>query len=276
MSDEILIQKLVSEHEAKTTPSTVNSTQFPSELVFLPSKGYFYPSTSPLSKGTVDMKMMTAREEDILTNENYIKSGVVLDKLLESLITTPNVKVGDLLMVDKNALFIAARRLAYGDNYGPLKIQCKKCGENNETTIDLNDVNEKEVNFESYQRGVNEFAFTLPFSKRSIVFKLLTSHDEETIAKDSKAMLKIKKNASAEVTTRLKRIIVELDGKRDIAVINKFIDNELLSKDSMALRAYIREISPELDMAFNFTCEHCVNQERMDIPMTVSFFWPES
>lgn len=279
MSDEIFIQKLVAEHEAKTTQSTTQSTtqtSYPSELVYLPSKGYFYPTTSPLTKGSVEMKMMTAREEDILTNENYIKSGIVLDKLLESLITTPNVKVSDLLMVDKNALFVAARRLAYGDNYGPLKIQCKKCGEQNDTGVNLNDINEKEVNFESFERGVNEFAFTLPFSKRNIVFKLLTSLDEEIISKDSKALLKIKKNASAEVTTRLKRIIVELDGKRDIATINKFIDNDLLSKDSMALRAYIKELSPELDMSFNFTCEHCGNEERMDIPMTVSFFWPES
>ena len=272
MSEEIFIQQLKQESVQKSAqPQT-----YPSEAVWLPSKGYFYPQNSPLSKGTIDVKMMTAKEEDILTNENFIKSGTVLDRLLDSLIVTPNVKISDLLMVDKNALFIAARRLAYGDSYGPLRINCRKCGEENNTVVNLGEMNEKPIDFSVFNKGDNEFEFTFPHSKRKIVFKFLTSGDEDSIDKDSKALSKIKKNASAEVTTRLKRLIVELDGKRDQILINNFVDNELLSKDSMALRAYIRTISPEIDMGFNFTCEHCSNSERMDVPMTVQFFWPES
>jgi hypothetical protein len=276
MSDEIFIQKLKQEHEATSTKSSVNSTTYPAENINLPSKGYFYDEKSPLSKGSIDMKMMTAKEEDILTNENYIKKGIVLDKLLESLIVTPGVNVADLLMVDKNALFIAARRLAYGDNYGPVKIECKRCNTENKITINLGEVQEKDVDFSSMERGVNEFEFIFPTSKRKITFKLLTSGDEENIDRDSKAISKVKKNASAEVTTRLKRMITSIDDKRDPASIAKFVDNELLSRDSMALRGYVKSIAPELDLGFNFACEQCQNEERMDVPMTVQFFWPDA
>ena len=274
MSDEIIIQKLKQQHS--TASITAAPTSYPAETIELPSKGYFYDESSPLSKGSVELKMMTAREEDILTNENFIKNGTVLDKLLESLIVTPGVRTQDLLMVDKNALFVAARRLAYGDKYGPVKIECKKCNTENKTYIDLSTLNEKEVDFNKFQKGSNEFEFEFPYCKRRITFKLVTSGDQESIDRDIKAMTKIKKQASTEVTTRLKKLIVSIDGKPDIAAINKFVDNELLSKDSMALRAYIKTIAPELDMGFDFVCEHCGEVERMDVPMTVQFFWPES
>lgn len=269
MSDEIFIQKL--KQQSVETTST-----YPAETINLPSKGYFYADTNPLSKGSVEVKMMTAREEDILTNENFIKSGTVLDKLLESLILTTGVKVSDLLMIDKNALYIASRRLAYGDKYGPLKIECKKCNQENKTVIDLSELKEKELDFTKFEKGTNEFEFVFPYCKRKITFKLITSGDEESIDRELKAIAKIKKNNSSEVTTRLKKLIVSIDGKADVALINKFVDTELLSKDSMALRGYIKTITPELDLGFNFVCEHCGAEERMDVPMTVQFFWPES
>ena len=276
MSDEIFIEQLKQQHEASSVKSSNNSQTYPAETVDLPSKGYFYSESSPLSKGSIEMKMMTAREEDILTNENFIKKGIVLDKLLESLIVTPGVNINDLLMVDKNALFVAARRLAYGDAYGPVKIECRKCNVENKVTIDLGQLNEKDIDFSAMERGVNEFEFQFPVSKRTIIFKLLTSGDEDAIDRDSKAMAKIKKNITAEVTTRLKKMIVSLDGKRDPALITKFVDNELLSRDSMALRGYVKSIAPELDLGFNFVCENCQNEERMDVPMTVQFFWPDA
>jgi hypothetical protein len=105
----------------------------------------------------------------------------------------------------------------------------------------------------------------------------LNSKDETDIDAELKATAKfVKSGGSSEITTRLKKLIIAIDGKTDRATINKFVDNELLSKDSMALRAYAREITPELDMTFNFVCSSCSHEERMDVPMTVQFFWPES
>lgn len=272
MSDEIVISR-----NTAVIPKEQSVNVYPSERIDLPSRGYFYSSTDPLSEGYVDMKMMTAKEEDILTSQNLIKKGVVLDKLLESLIVTPGVNIDNLLLCDKNALFIAARRLAYGDSYGPLQIRCQKCYEESKETIDLGAIKEKPYDFDKIIKGNNSFEYILPYSKKTIIFKLLNSKDEIDVESEIKATAKfVKSGGSTEVTSRLKKMILSVDGKTDRLLINKFIENELISKDSIAFRNYARSISPEMDMTFNFTCQHCSNEERMDVPMTVQFFWPES
>jgi hypothetical protein len=218
------------------------------------------------------LKYMTAREEDILTNQNLIKKGVVLDELLKALIVTPNVKLDDIFVGDKNAIFIAARRLAYGDEY-PAKITCPKCGEENEVKINLGELKSKEFDFSKYTKGENAFSFELPVSKKTVVYRLLTHKDEGDIDAELKGLAKISKANTPEMTTRLKYSIVSVDGNSDRGVVKKFVDN-MLAKDSMALRRYIRENTPDMDMTFDFTCSACGHNERMAMPLGVDFFWP--
>jgi len=252
-------------------------TTYPTELIDLPSNGYFYSNETPLSEGHIEMKLMTAKEEDILMNQNLIKKGVVLDTLLEALIVNKNVKINDLLLCDKNALYIAARRLAYGDNYGPLDIKCNKCGEKNEKTVNLNEIKIKELDYSKYTKGENRFEFVLPYSKRTVTFKLLTHFDDKQIDAELKTAAKLfKNNGSSELTTRLKFMITSVDGNTDKAEIRKFVENELTSRDSLSFRTYMKEVTPDIDSSFNFVCEHCANEERMGIPITVSFFWPNT
>jgi hypothetical protein len=254
-------------------PTTAHKYQ--TEVIDLPSKGYFYSVDDPLSSGQVELKMMTAKEEDILTSDNLIKKGIVLDKLLDSLIIDKNIKSENLLTGDKNALFVAARRLAYGNSYGPVKIKCKSCGEETDTVVDLSEIHEKDYDFTNKKKGKNAFEFTLPYAKRNVVIKIITSKDETDIDGELKSINKITKNSS-EVTTRLKYIIIAVDGETDKGYIRNFVDNELLSRDSIELRKYIRDLTPDLDMNFNFTCGSCQATERIGVPMTVQFFWPES
>ena len=174
-------------------PSKTEQPKYPSEPIGLPSDGYFYPEDSVLSRGTVDIKYMTAKEEDILTSQNLIKKGVVLERLLESLIVTPGVKLDDILVGDKNALFVAARRLAYGDSYGPVEIDCRECRESNKKTIDLSVIKNGEFDFSRFQKGQNNFEFVLPASKRTIVYKLLTHKDETAIENEIESLKKISK-----------------------------------------------------------------------------------
>ena len=142
-----------------------NKFKFPTEIVDLPSKGLIYPEGSSLSKGKIEMKYMTAREEDILTNQSYIKQGTVLDKMLQSLIIT-NINYDDLIVGDKNALFIAARILGYGGNY-----TFEYDGQSH--TVDLSTLNNKEFDESLITKGINEFHFTLPYSETKITFKIL-------------------------------------------------------------------------------------------------------
>jgi hypothetical protein len=276
MSDEIIpITRPSSAGPTPQAPVVKNETKYPTEIVELPSKGYFYAPDDPLSKGSVELKMMTAKEEDILTNESFIKKGIVLDRLLESLIVDKSIKIDNLLTGDKNALFIAARRLAYGDSYGPVEVTCNSCREKCDVTIDLSEIKTKEYDFSTKQKGLNFFEFVLPYSKRVLKVKILSNKDDVEIENELKGLAKIGKSSS-EVTTRLKHLIVSVDGNNDKAYVRQFVDGELLSRDSIELRKFIRSMSPDIDLNFNFTCEHCQAEERVGVPMTVQFFWPES
>ena len=242
------------------------------EMVGLPSKGLLYPESSPLRSGAIEVKYMTAKEEDILTNQTYIKSGVVIDKLLESLIVSP-IDFNDILIGDKNALLVAARVYGYGPHY-VFNYTNPTTNEDEEVMIDLSLVEDKEINESLIKTpGVNEFEFELPSSKRKITFKLLTQRDENNIQLDLKNQRKMKREA--ELTTRLKHTIVAIDGDTDKAVIREFVDTELLAVDSRALRNYIKDMSPDVDLSFNFEGEDGTVVNNVQIPIGVGFFWPD-
>lgn len=250
-----------------------SESKFPTEIINLPSKGWFYPLDNPLSSGTLELKMMTAKEEDILTSKNLIQKNVVLDKLLESVIINKSIKVDDIFVCDRNAAFYAIRRLAYGDMYDAT-LTCGRCGKENTVSIDLGKMDNKPFDFEKYQRGENAFQVKLPYSGITLTFKILSKKDETLIEQELTGYAKITKDFTKEVTTRLTHIITAVDGVSDKIRIRKFVNDELVSKDSLALRKYIRETMPDIDTSFDFSCTHCGLERREDTPMGVSFFWP--
>jgi hypothetical protein len=237
--------------------------KLPTETIDLPSKGLLYPEDSELAKGTIEIKYMTAKEEDILTNQSYIKSGTVLDKLIKSLIVS-KINYDDLLVGDKNAIMVAARVLGYGSDY-----TFEYNGE--PQTVDLSLIENKPLKEELFKNKVNEFTFTLPKSKNTITFKLLTHKDEQDISRELEGLKKINKDTSPELSTRLKYIITSVEEKRDKKDIRDFVDNYFLAQDSRALREYIREIQPDVDLTF-FPDG---NSDRINIPIGINFFWPD-
>jgi hypothetical protein len=240
----------------------VTKPKFPTEIVDLPSKGLLYPEGSPLRSGQIEMKYMTAREEDILTNQNYIQQGTVLDKLIESLIVT-KIDIKELLVGDKNAILIASRILGYGQDYE---------FENRGIVykVDLTEMVDKELPSDvNYENG-NNFEFTLPASKTQITFKLLTHGDETAIDQELKGLKKINPNSSPELSTRLKYIITSIDGDSDRKTIREFVDNELLARDSRALRQEIKRISPDIDLTIKGD-----DGEDIAVPISLNFFWPD-
>ena len=241
--------------------------QFPTEEVTLPSKGLLYPKESPLSKGVIEIKYMTAKEEDILTNQNYIQKGTVIDKLLKSLIVTP-IDYNDLLTGDKNAILIAARILGYGANY-EFKYNDK------DASVDLSELEDKELDESLITEGKNEFDFTLPFSKKSITFKLLTQADDTKIQNELKGLKKINKSANPENTTRLKHTILSVGGDSTPKTIREFVDNQLLARDARELRKYITHVSPDVDLNVDLTLNDGETIENVSLPIGVNFFWPD-
>ena len=234
--------------------------KFPTEIIELPSKGKVYPPEHPLSSGTVEMKYMTAKEEDILTNQNLIDKGTVLDKLMESL-TMGKINIKDILPGDKNALLLAARVLGYGKDYSFIF-------KDKEYSVDLSQIDNKPFD-ESIMTENGTVKYTLPKSQAEIEFKFLTEKDTDLIDKELEGLKKVNVNNGGEVTTRLKRTIVSVNGSTDKNEIKDFIDNYLLAQDSRALRSYIRETSPDVDLTYN------TGNEVVDIPITLNFFWPD-
>lgn len=248
--------------------------EFPTEVIELPSKGLVYPESNPLSKGSVEIKYMTAKEEDILASQNLIRKGVVLDKLFESVLVSKDVKISDIVVGDKNAILLATRILGYGSDY-QVDITDPFSGENQKTSIDLSKIQTKEID-ESKLNRENKYEFELPLSKKKVVFKILTHKDEQDITAEVQALQRLQKGSDItnDVTTRLKYMIVEVDGNSDRGYINKFVVNGLLARDSRALRNHVREISPDMDMRFDFTSELTGETEALDIPFGVGFFYP--
>ena len=241
--------------------------KFPSEVIDLPSGGKVYPEDSPLRSGKLEIKYMTAKEEDILTSQNLIKKGVVITKLLDSLILTEGVKCDDLVLGDKNAVMVAARILAYGPEY-ECEVTNPQTGENIKHTFNLADCPFKEIdkNFSG-----NVFSVTLPVSKKNIKFRLLTGKEEKNIEKELEALKKINPNVSKELTTRLKYTIVEVDGNTERIDISSFVDN-MLSRDSLFLRGEMVRVSPDINMTQEIDIEGDLVE--VEIPMTSNFFWP--
>jgi len=247
----------------------VDKQKFPSEMIDLPSGGSVYSADSPLRKGKIEVKYMTAKEEDILTSQNLIKKGIVLDKLLDSLILTEGVKSKHLILGDKNAILVAARILAYGAEY-EVEVTDPNTDEKLKHVFDLSDCPFKELP-EDVDYSENNFEFELPISKNKVTFQLLTGVEESKIDKELTAVKKL--GSSAEITTRLRHVITSVNDETDKSTISEFV-NTLLSRDSLALRQEILRVAPDVEL--NQEIDLGGELVTVDIPLTTEFFWPTS
>lgn len=249
-------------------------SQFPTEMIDLPSEGKLYPKEHPFSSGQVEMRYMTAKEEDILTSQSLLRKGVAFDKVLESLIVE-KVDLDSLLLGDKNALMIAARVLGYGKDY---KIQVTDPNDpqnKEEVSVDLSKLDNKKVDFSKFVEGSREFNVKLPLSKREVTMKILTSGDDKNIDMELKGLKKIEKVTGVlpEMTTRLKYSITAIDGNDKKDAIRAYVDNELLAGDSSYLRDEMYDMTPDVDMTFAYESSNG-EIEMLDVPIDISFFFP--
>ena len=241
----------------------MSELKFPTEEVELPSKGLIYPEDSPLSSGKVEIKYMTAKEEDILSNQSFIKKGIVLEKLLRSVIVNQDINVDDLIIGDKNALLIATRILGYGKDY-----EVSIAGDKH--VIDLSTLENREYDESSITKGVNEFSYTLPSSNVPLTYKIITGRDEKAIEREIAGLKKINKEASPDLSTRLKHMILSVDGNSEKKDIREFVDNHFLARDSRAFRTHIADTQPDVDLVYITE-----SGEEVNVPIGLNFFWPD-
>lgn len=240
----------------------LDKLNIPTETVDLPSKGILYSQDNPLSSGQIELKYMTAREEDILTNQSYIQNGTVIDKLLQSLIIT-KINYDDLLIGDKNAILIAARILGYGKDY---EFEYNK----EKYNIDLSQLDNKPLDPSIEKAITNEFPFTLPHTGVDLTFKFLTHGDEKRIQAELNGLKKLGPN-SPEGSTRLKYTIRSVGGSNDPKDIRQFVDDHLLAIDARELRNHIVKIQPDVDLTFFPNG----SDRAVSLPIGLSFLYPD-
>lgn len=245
----------------------------PTELIDLPSKGLVYPKENALSSGKVEMKYMTAREEDILTNVNLLRQGLAIEKVLKSLIKSP-INYEDLTLGDRNGLLIAARILAYGKDYSFLYTN-PNTGEEEKVSADLQALEYKNIDY-SLLSNKNEFEFKLPKSGNTITFKILTVADDKKIDEEIKGIKKNLGQEAGSISTRFKHQIIAINGEYSVKAVRDFIDQGyLLAIDSIELRKYIASVTPDINMNTKVQFNDGTIAD-VSLPMTADFFFPGS
>jgi hypothetical protein len=249
----------------------------PTDEVPLPSDGVVYPAGSPLfNKKSVEIRSMTAKEEDILTSRALLKNGKALSLLLKSCIMDKNIDVDQMLSGDRNAVLIGIRITGYGADYD-VKIQCPECAEVTKQSVDLTTLPIKRIpqGVAPIQPGKNEFEFVLPVSKKKVVFKLMTGEDEREMISIAEKTRKSGQNEEL-ITTRHRLQIISMNGETDKQKLYQIIRN-MPAKDSRSLRNHIDKITPGVDLLVPFTCNACgTEQKEVEVPLSTDFFWPQT
>lgn len=251
--------------------------ELPVASVPLPSKGLIYPDGPLAGAETVDIKAMTAKEEDILMNRTLVRKGTVVTELIKSCMLDKTVDVNSMISGDRNALMIAVRITGYGADYSP-KVTCPSCEAQQDWSLNLEELPVKELDLEKLNQvgpGQNAFEITLPRTKKTVVFKFLTGREEERMLQDIEARRKKGIVQENLVTTKLMNCIISVDGSTDRGYINQFCQY-MPAADSLALRKVIDESEPGVDMSSDFTCTACGHQEVLTVPLGPSFFWPNA
>jgi hypothetical protein len=247
----------------------------PVELIPLPSLGKVYPSSSSLNgKDSIEIKAMTAREEDILTSRALLKKGTVITELIKSCLIDKTINTSDLLVGDRNALMVAVRITGYGPEY-ETEVECEECSTKTPHTFNLGELPIRRLELEPVEVNTNLFQFMLPLSKKVVKFRFLTGRDEEEIMVTAEKQKKLALGNDSNVTTNLLYTIVSVDGISDRSKLANFV-RSMPARDSLALRNFIRENEPGVIMKQSAACSNCGHEEVLDMPLGVSFLWPSS
>tara|TARA_R100000008_G_C3583267_1_gene170169 strand:- start:834 stop:1712 length:879 start_codon:yes stop_codon:yes gene_type:complete len=252
----------------------------PTEFVDLPSKGKLYPEGHPLhNKEYIEIRYMTAKDEDILASRNLLKKGVAVDRLLQNVIVDKNLKIEDMLVGDKNALVVATRITGYGANYST-SVSCPSCTANGKHEFDLEDSKitggylELEEEDETFIMTDNAtFIVELPKMKAKVEIKLLTGSDENQYVAFSKKRKNHGLQGDSILTDQLRMFIVSVNGSNSKKTIGELIEH-MPASDSRFLRQAYSSLMPNIDLTQDFTCDSCGYSQQMEVPLTADFFWP--
>ena len=263
--------------ESPTNPEAQpQALQFvtPTEFVELPTKGRFYPEGHPLHNvDVVEIKHMTAKDEDILTSKALLKKGLAIDRFLQNIIVDKRIRVEDLYVGDKNAIIVSSRINGYGREYST-RVTCPVCSSADEFTFDLGTAKVKTPDeAECKHLSEDKFLVKLPKMNVDVIIRLLTGKDEKKLLQINERAKK-QKMPEANLTTQLMMFIVSVNDVSDPLVIRNLVQN-MPASDSRFLRDAYKNLCPDIDLTQWYSCDVCGNEEEMEVPFTTDFFWPK-
>ena len=253
-------------------PSTLLDFVTPTEFVELPSKGIGYPSGHPLhNQETIEIRFMTAKDEDILTSRSLLKKGLALDRLIDNLLVDKTLKAKDIIVGDRNAIIIAARSSAYGHIY-ETKVECPSCGNKQKHEFDLSkaDIHEPVLGEDIKELDNGNYMVSTPYSKIEVEMRLLTGRDEAVIFK----LMNKNKEGDAILSTQMKLYIVSVNGHKQDNVIEHFINNVPAAEARYVRNAY-KDLAPTIEIKGDFECNSCTHEQELEVPFNTDFFWPD-
>jgi len=265
--------------QAPSSDAGLFSFTTPTEFVELPSRGRFYPESHPLHNSeTIEIKYMTAKDEDILTSPALLRKGLAIDRMIQNIIVDKRIKSDSLLVGDKSAIVVAARASGYGSDY-VTNVTCPRCGTTSDFAFDLGDAKIqhggadllREEGHDVKETPQGTFMLTLPRMKVEIEVKLLTGKEEKFISK----LLSSKKQEEQLLTSQLKTFIVSANGHTDRRAIDHLVHN-MPAQDSRFLRGVYQKLAPNVDLTQDYSCGHCGYEQEMEVPFGADFFWPKS
>src|SRR3990167_609599 len=246
----------------------------PVDMVSLPSKGLLYPPEHPFSSAEeVEVRCLTAKDEDVLTSRALIKKGTVITELLKGCLLNKAVDVDSLLVGDRNALLISIRVSGYGPEY-VVEIECPDCTEKFKNVFRLDNLLIKRLGTQPDIQNQNLFSVALPLSKLSAKIKLLTGADELEISQEVEKKKKLGFQTDNLITRRLLSSIVSLNNEQDRGKLARMVLN-LRAGDSLFLRKFIDSVEPGVNMVQRVTCKSCDSSAEVDVPIGPTFFWPD-
>jgi|TARA_R100000458_G_C8250675_1_gene227693 hypothetical protein len=267
------IPEVVQQVQQEETPFVFPT---PTEFVDLPSQGKFYPPGHALHNvDSLEIRFMTAKDEDILTSQALLRKGIALDRFLQNVLVDKSIRVDDLLVGDKNALIVRSRITGYGAEY-QTSVTCPSCGAKQEYQFDLEDANLITAT-NLLENGVNiqddgTILFELPATQASVTVRMMTGRDEKELLRKQNLNKKVNLTDSS-LTDQLKMLIVSINGRTERRLIEQFVDS-MPAKDSRFLRTGYAKSLPTLDLAQHFACIECDHAQDMEVPFTTDFFWP--
>ena len=262
----------------------------PTEFVELPTAGRYYPEGHPLCGAeTIEIKYMTAKDEDILTPRALLKKGVAINRFLQNIIVDKRVKVDDLLTGDKNAILVSARISGYGEEY-KTKTTCPACATAQEYEFSLSEgvstgFDTEYFAAEEYSDAVtrnedNTFNIVLPKSEVTVTVRLMNGRDETALA-DSMRKANAKTTRTnllghdTQMTDQMRTYITAVNGSSLMQHVHGFV-NAMPAADSRFLRTAYQALMPNHDLRQHFECVECGYSQEMEVPFTADFFWPKS